>query len=92
MGFRDDPLNNKLIVRLGSGTKLKFIDLMDELDMPPNVLIGHLVDLYLGSTFDLIRVFRYTLAKRLKKGISYKHVEELTKLRDLINLTLKNIE
>ena len=90
--FRDDPLNNKLVVRLGTGTKMKFIELMDRFDMSPSVLIGYLVDIYEGSTYDLTRIFRHTLSQRLKKGISYQHVEELQKLRDMINLSLKNIE
>ena len=90
--FKEDPTNNKLVVRLGTGTKMKFLALMTELNLSPSLLINHLVDLRKGSTLHLMRTFRFILAKRLKKGISYVHIQEMKKLRDLINLSLENIE
>ena len=89
--FREDPTNNKLSIKLPIGAKLRFIEAMDKEGLGASALVIFLLDSYYGDKLETLKLFRYNLAKRVKKGLDYRYIEELQKLRELIDLSLKNL-
>lgn len=89
--FVEDPTNNRLTVKLPIGAKVRFIEAMSETGLSADALVIFLLDSYYGDKLETLKLFRYNLAKRVKKGLDYRYIEELQKLRELIDLSLKNL-
>ena len=90
-GFKEDETNNKISVVFSIGNKIRFLKAMEEYNYTATELVLHLLNNYYGDNLETLKRFRYNLENRAKKGINYQYVAELKKLKQVIDLQLKNL-
>lgn len=90
--FREDPTNNKISVVFSAGTKVKFIKGMNRLGLTATEFVLYLLDHYEGDSIKVLQNYRYVISRRIKKGIDYRVVDELKKIKELVDTTLKYID
>jgi hypothetical protein len=82
---------HKVVLSLSPLQKVSFDKICEELDMNGSQLFEYLIQRH--YTFDLstIRMFRYNLVKRVKKGINNQYIKEFIKLNNYLNTFLENL-
>jgi hypothetical protein len=64
---------------------------MNETGLNQSDFLSLLINSYYGDTVEVLRNYRLAIKSRIKKGISKEMVDELIKLQELTNDTLRNL-
>lgn len=83
--------DGRVVVRLPIGYKLKYIDGMKDKKLNQSEYLMYLLDNYEGDNLEVLKQFRHNLAKRIKKGINFLYINELKKIKDLIDPVLERL-
>lgn len=89
--FDVDDSCTQIRLYLSPFQKAKVIKLKQELNLSSRELFVHLLDSMLLDDVKDIAWFRYSLSKRLKKGVGYSYIIQLKLLYSIIGIFLKKI-
>lgn len=85
-------IDPRVVIKLPIDKKVDFLNKRDRLGMSSSQFLMYLLEEYEGNNLAVIKNFRYNLSKRIKKGINRQYINELTKLRDQLNITLNRLQ
>lgn len=83
--------DGRLRITLATGYKIKYIEGMNRTGLNQSEFLAYLLDNYEGDKLEVLQNYRYNLARRIKKGINIFYVNELKKLKDLIDPILSRL-
>jgi len=83
--------DGRVVVRLPIGYKAKYIDGMNRTGLNQSEFLMYLLENYEGDKLEVLQNYRYKIASRIKKGINILYINELKKIKDMIDPVLSRL-
>lgn len=83
--------DGRVTLRLATGYKVKYIEGMNRTGLNQSEFLAYLLDNYEGDKLEVLQNYRHNIASRIQKGINIFYVNELRKIKDLIDPILSRL-
>lgn len=83
--------DGRVVIRLPVGHKIKYIEGMNRTGLNQSEFLIYLLENYEGDRLAVLQNYRSKINSRIKKGINILYINELRKIKDLIDPILQRL-